>query len=187
VKQQEVLLNVLEQCGVRRNTALAATLFESLNSSQRGTFVAVTHALLNTVLMDRTSGKKLGRAFTIVRATLDIRGENASPPSDRQFQMIVEVIPGAERKLEKAADFDKGENGIFHKGYPTSFRQSRKIGLPGQEAGLHISFTPDGRRAEIHIDYRFGLLHLMSANSDPRANGNRQRHAARWLQTEAAD
>jgi hypothetical protein len=45
---------------------------------------------------------------------------------------------------------------------------------------LHFCLTRDGRFAQIHIDYRFGLLHLGPANSDVRAEGNHQRHAERW-------
>ena len=100
-------------------------------------------------------------------------------PSDHQFQRIVRLAPNALQKLDRAAYFLKGENHVFHKDYPISFRQFRKIGLRGQEAGPHFCLTRDGRFAQIQVDYRFGLSHLRPANSDVRAEGN-HRHADRW-------
>ena len=113
---------------------------------------------------------------------LDIQGENSALPSDSQFQLLVRLAPGAAEQLDRAASFEKGENHIFHKEYPISYRQFRRIGLHGKEAGLHFCLSRDRRFAQIHIDYRFGLLHLGPANSDVRANGNHQRHVDRWPQ-----
>jgi len=181
-KQRTMIHGVLARCGATGTTSLAASVFGQFNASQRATFVGVTQAMSNTQIVDRRDGKELGYALQFVEEVLDIQGENGALPSDKQFQLIVRLTPDAAQKLERAAHFEKGENHIFHKEYPISFRQFRKMGLRGQEAGLHICVTRDGRLAQIHVDYRFGLLHLGPANSDVRANGNHQRHADRWPQ-----
>jgi hypothetical protein len=180
-QQQVVIRGLLSRCGSRRDEpSVPASVFGQLSASQRGTFVAITHAMLNTSLVDREQGKELGDAFQLIEELLDIQGENLELPSDHQFQLIVRLAPGALQKLERSADFARGENHVFHKAYPISFRQFRRIRSHGREAGLHISLAPDRRLAEIHIDYRFGLLHLEPANSDVRAPGNHQRHVDRW-------
>lgn len=179
-RQRSIIRGVLTRCGATANTSLAASVFGQFNASQRGVFVSTTHAMQNTHIIDSRDGKDLGDAFQLIEELLDIQGENNALPSDQQFQMIVRLSPGALQRLERAADFEKGENHHFHKEYPISFRQFRRIWLRGQEAGLHICVTRDGRFAQIHIDYRFGLLHLGPANSDVRANGNHERHVDRW-------
>src|SRR2546426_6973354 len=86
-----------------------SSVFGQLNASQRGTFVAITHAMLNTSLVDREQGKELGDAFQLIEELLDIQGENLELPSDHQFQLIVRLAPGALQKLERSADFARGE------------------------------------------------------------------------------
>ena len=180
-EQQVIIRSLLSSCASKRDEPpIPASVFGQFNASQRATFVAVTHAMLNTPLVDREKGKELGNAFQLIEELLDIQGENLELPSDHQFQLIVRLVPDAAQRLERAADFAKGENHIFHKAYPISFRQFRRIGSHGREAGLHISLAPDKSLAEIHIDYRFGLLHLGPRNSDVRASGNHQRHVDRW-------
>ena len=179
-EQRAMIRGVLARCGTTESQPpLPASLFRQLHVSQRATFVGVTHAMLNTDLVSE-DGTPLGDAFQLVEESLDIQGENIALAGDQQFQLTVRLKPDGSQKLERAAQFQKGENHIFHKDYPVSFRQFRKIGLRGQEAGLHICITRDGLLAQIHIDYRFGLLHLGPANSDVRAQGNHQRHAERW-------
>jgi hypothetical protein len=180
-EQQAIIWDLLTRCGCKRDSvSIPASVFGQFNVSQRATFVGITHAMLNTHLVDREDGKDLGDALQLIEGLLDLRGENIALPSDQQFQLIVRLAPGALQRLDRAASFERGENHVFHKGYPISFRQFRRIGLQGQEAGLHISLVPDGRLAEIHIDYRFGLLHLGPANADVRAPGNHERHVDRW-------
>jgi len=182
-KQRAIIRGVVLRCGFTgARASLPASVFGQWNSSERATFVPVTHALLHTRIIDSRNGKELGNGLGLIEALLDVQGENHSLPSDRQFQLIVRLTPEARDRLEHDDDFLKGENHVFHKGYPISFRQFRKIWLPGQEAGLHFCLSKDGRFAQIHIDYRFGLLHLAPANSDVRAEGNHRRHADRWPQ-----
>lgn len=185
--QRSLISRLLTRCGVASGRpSLPASLFGRFNASQRATFVGITHAMLNTHLMDDRDGNDLGAALQLIEELLEIKGENSALPSDQQFQLVVRLIPEAAQKLESARHFQKGENHVFHKDYPISFRQFRSIGLHGKEAGLHICLTRDGRFAQIHIDYRFGLLHLGPANSDVRAQGNHQRHVDRWPQFEFA-
>lgn len=180
-EQQAMLEKFLARCGVAADRrSLAASVFGQLHTSFRATFVGITQAMMNTSLTDKQDGQRLGDAFGLIQELIDIQGENTARSSDEQFQLIVLLAPDALGKLDRAASFLKGENHFFHKDYPISFRQFRRIGLHGQEAGLHFCLTRDARFAQIHIDYRFGLLHLGPANSDVRAEGNHQRHADRW-------
>jgi hypothetical protein len=180
-EQQAILWDLLTRCGCKRSgVSIPASVFGQFNVSQRATFVSITHAMLNTHLVDREDGKDLGDVLQLIEGMLDLRGENIALPSDQQFQLIARLAPGALQRLDHAANFERGENHVFHKGYPISFRQFRRIGRHGSEAGLHISLVPDGRIAEIHIDYRFGLLHLGPSNADVRAPGNHEKHVDRW-------
>jgi len=180
-EQQAILERFLARCGVAADRrSLAASVFGQFHTSLRATFVGITQAMMNTSLTDKRDGQRLGDALGLIQELIDIQGENGALSSDNQFQLIVRLAPDALEKLDRAASFAKGENHIFHKGYPIFFRQFRRIGLHGQEAGLHFCSTRDGRFAQIHIDYRFWLLHLGPANSDVRADGNHQRHADRW-------
>lgn len=182
-RQRAIVQGVLGRCGAMwTRPSFAASVFVQWNASQRATFVGITHALLNTHLIDSRDGTDLGSALELIQELIDIQGENAALSSDQQFQLIVRLTSDAGEKLEHAEHFLKGENHVFHKDYPISFRQFRRIGRHGQEAGLHFCLTRDGHLAQIHIDYRFGLLHLWPANSDVRAQGNHQRHADRWPQ-----
>jgi WD40 repeat protein len=42
------------------------------------------------------------------------------------------------------------------------------------------TLAADGRRAEVDVDYKFGLGHLGAGNSDVRDKGNYQKHIDRW-------
>ena len=182
-RQRAIVRGVLARCGTMgTRPSLEASVFGEWNASERATFVGITHALLNTHLIDSRDGTDLGSALELIQELIDIQGENAALSSDQQFQLIVRLTSDAREKLDHAEHFLKGENHVFHKDYPISFRQFRRIGLNGQEAGLHFCLTRDGHFAQVHIDYRFGLLHLWPANSDVRAQGNHQRHADRWPQ-----
>jgi hypothetical protein len=182
-RQRAIIRGVLARCGsMEKRSSFAGAVFGQWNPSQRATFVGITHALLNTHLIDSRDGRDLGSSLDLIQELIDIQGENGALSSDQQFQLIVRLTSDAREKLEYAEHLLKGENHVFHKDYPISFRQFRRIGLHGQEAGLHFCLTRDGHFAQIHIDYRFGLLHLGPANSDVRAQGNHQRHVDRWPQ-----
>lgn len=177
--QRALIRGILARCGAAGGS-LAASFFAQFNASQRATFIGVTHAMLNTQLADGGDADQIENALQLVEEVLDVEGESTALPSDQQFQMIVRLTPDAFQKLERAARFEKGVNHVFHKDYPLSYRQFRRIGLRGREAGLHICLSRDKRLAKVHIDYRFGLLHLAPSNSDLRADGNHQRHVDRW-------
>jgi len=163
-------------------TPTGAILFDRFSASQRATFVAITHAMMNTSIVDAKGRDETVDALGLVEEMTDVHGENQSSPSDQQFQLFARLMPDALRRLRTAKNFEIGENHVFHPGYPFSFRQVRRFAVRGQEAGLHISIARDGRSAVIHIDYRFWILHLWPANSDVRAPGNHEKHVDKWPQ-----
>ena len=163
-------------------TATGAILFDRFSASQRATFVAITHAMMNTSIVDAKGRNETVDALGLVEGMTDVHGENQTSPSDQQFQLFARLLPDALRRLRAAKNFEIGENHVFHLGYPFSFRQVRRFAVRGQEAGLHISIARDGRSAVIHIDYRFWILHLWPTNSDVRAPGNHEKHVDRWPQ-----
>ena len=176
-EQKSLLRTLVENCAGNSIVGPdAESVYGDLDGSQRGTFLAVTHALLHSRLEDR-DGNDLGRAIDLVAEMTDIHGEDFYAPSDEQFQFYVTLTPDAITKLERAAAFEYGVN---HGGFPFSFRQYRREGLYGREAGVHISVAPDRRHAVIHVDYLYGVIHLFPMNSDVRAIGNLKMHLERW-------
>jgi hypothetical protein len=187
VEQRIVLDRAFFRCAESPvESAAGAILFDRFDASQRSTFVAATHAMLNTVITDENSGGETSDVLSLVEEMTDVHGENQSLPSDLQFQVFVRLVPDAMRRLRAAKNFEKGENHVFHLDYPWSFRQVRRFAVRGQEAGLHISIARDGHSAVIHIDYRFGILHLFPENSDVRKAGNHEKHVDRWPQAAIA-
>lgn len=180
-EQQKIFQVSLTRCGDGQWAMLsAALLFEKLELSERTTVADVTHALRYVTLSD-SEGNDLGTALQLLKELFDIHGQKKSEPSEQQFQVFVRLVPGALEKLKRAIEFEeKGRNHIFHKRFPISFRQSRRKGVRGKEAGLHISVSEDGSAAVIHVDYDFGPAHLKPANSDIRAHDNYRKHIQRW-------
>ncbi len=66
-------------------TATGAILFERFSASQRATFVAITHAMMNTSIVDRNSRDEIVDALGLVEEMTDVHGENQSSPSDQNF------------------------------------------------------------------------------------------------------
>ena len=153
---------------------------EILGLSAKTTFEAVTHALMTTALTDG-SGAALGDALALIDEVETVRGEVAGAPGDRQFRMYARLKTGAVGMLSRSQQFKRGvDNAIYHKGYPTNYREK---GVPS----VQISIALDGRRADIDVDYRasffpVGLFngHLTASNSDVRAGSNFDRHVNRW-------
>ena len=152
-----------------------------LSVSAKTTFEAVTHALMRIGLTD-TSGVSLGDALALVERVESVRGEVIGERGDRQFRMYVRLTAGARDALARSQQFKRGrDNTVYHKGYPTSYREQ------GGDPSAQISIAPDGRRADIDVDYRASSFpvalfngHLTSANSDVRAGNNYDRHINRW-------
>jgi hypothetical protein len=149
--------------------------------STKTTFDAVTHALGRSSLTD-SGGKPLGTALDLVQRVEAVRGKLKGSPGDRQFRMYVVLKPDAVETLQKSNEFQRGaDNTIFHEGYPVNYRQQG--GVPS----IQISLSPDGRSADVDVDYRSSKFpaslfngHLSAANSDVRAGDNYDRHNARW-------
>jgi hypothetical protein len=155
--------------------------FESQAISERTTFDAITHALLNSTLTD-AQGKSLGRAFDLVAGLERVAGQYYGRSGDLQFRLYVTLKPDAFDMLTRAVEFFPGkENTVYHVGYPHDFRQAGKV------PNMQFSVSEDGLKADIDVDYRSSRLpqalfngHLSAANSDVRAGNNVERHNGRW-------
>jgi hypothetical protein len=149
--------------------------------SSKTTFDAITHALMTTALTD-ASGGRLGDALDLVERIDSVRGQVANARGDQQFRMYVQLRAGATDTLERSREFRRGaDNTVYHKGYPTSYREQDRT------PSIQFSIAPDGRRADIDVDYRSSGFpaaifngHLTSSNSDVRAGNNYDRHNGRW-------
>ena len=157
----------------------AQQLYDGLSESQRTTYESVTHGLMNTQLVDK-EGKSLGTALDLVKSVETIAGDEKGKGSDEKFRVYVTLNDNTTSILREARGVKAGENGMFHGEYKLSFRQERKDGKKGLEAGFQVSATRDGRRGDLDVDYRFGISHLGAGNSDVRAKGNYQKHIDRW-------
>jgi hypothetical protein len=155
--------------------------FDSLSVSERTTYDAVTHALMNSRLTDE-NGAPLGRAIDLVQGVERIAGQYYGRSGDEQFRLYVYLEEGAREVLEKSREFTLGHlNTVYHVGYPYSYRQGG--GLPS----IQFSISEDGLKADIDVDYRSSKFpqsmfngHLTSSNSDVRAGDNPERHNGRW-------
>ena len=132
----------------------------------------------------------MGNALQQVNGVTRIAGEAPGAGGDVQFRIYADLKPGAVDTFGKSQGFESSPNekkflGIpmgqpYHKGFPYSYRQIRQEGVTGLEAGVQPSYSRDGARSDIDVDYRFGLSHLQPANSDVRAPGNYQKFIDRW-------
>jgi hypothetical protein len=170
--------------GYRKRTGKnldAANGYSLVSVSIRTTFEAITNALSTTNLTDR-NGNHLGTALDLVQSVDKVNGQIPRAPGDEQFRMYVLMRPDALELLGKCREFSrKGDNGIFHNGYPLNYRQG------GGDPSIQISMSRDAARADIDVDYRSsrfpaGLFngHLTAANSDIRAGNNYRGHLRRW-------
>jgi hypothetical protein len=155
--------------------------YDKLSLSTRTTFEAVTHALLTSKLTDQ-SGRPLGTAIDLVSYVETVHGMIPRTRGDLQFRIYVALKPTAVEMMEASREFKRGrDNTVYHKGYPVNYRQQG--GVPS----IQISTSPDGKRADIDVDYRSSNFpaavvngHLTASNSDVRAGNNYDRHANRW-------
>jgi hypothetical protein len=155
--------------------------FETQAISERTTYDAVTHALLNSPLTDE-GGLSLGRAFDLLAGLERVAGQYYGRSGDQQFRLYVTLKPDAFETLTRSVEFFPGkENSVYHIGYPHDFRQAGKV------PNMQFSVSEDGLKADIDVDYRSSRLphalfngHLSAANSDVRAGNNVERHDGRW-------
>ena len=149
--------------------------------SAKTTFDAVTNALMTTALTTK-SGQKLGDALDLVQEVDSVRGMVQDASGDQQFRIYVLLKEGAIKTLDQSKQFErKGDNSVYHKGYPINYRQE------GGAPSIQISIALDQRHADIDVDYRSSGFpkalvngHLSAANSDVRAGNNYDRHTKRW-------
>ena len=155
--------------------------FDSMSVSERTTYDAVTHALMNSTLTDQ-EGNDLGSALDLVSGVERVAGQYYGRGGDQQFRLYVFLVPGTKETLEKSKEFFLGhENTVYHAGYPESYRQE------GDVPNIQFSLSEDETKADIDVDYRSSKMpqamfngHLTSANSDVRAGDNHDRHNDRW-------
>ena len=155
--------------------------FDSMSVSERTTYDAVTHALMNSTLTDE-EGNDLGDALDLIEGVEKVAGQYYGRGGDQQFRLYVFLVPGAKETLEKSKEFFLGhENTVYHAGYPQSYRQE------GEVPNIQFSLSEDETKADIDVDYRSSKMpgamfngHLTSANSDVRAGDNHDRHTNRW-------
>lgn len=165
---------------IRKNIP-SETGYNAVPISIRTTFEAVTNALQNTSLTDK-QGKRLGNALDVVEMLETAHGKIPRARGDLQFRIFVALKPNALATLNSSREFVRGrDNTVFHHSYPLSYRQA------GGDPSIQISSTPDGKRADIDIDYRSSGFpsalfngHLTAQNSDVRAGTNYQGHLQRW-------
>ena len=139
---------------------------------------------MTTPLTDAAGAQLAGLkdALALVEHVESISGQVPGASGDHQFRIYVRLIPAALDTLARSQEFKRGvDNTVFHKGYPTNYRAQ------GGTPSIQISIAPDGRRADIDVDYRSSSFpaamfngHLSSANSDVRAGDNIDRHSTRW-------
>jgi len=160
-----------------------AAAYASLTTSQRSTFEAVTHALSRSRLTGEGGQPLRASALELVAGLDEIAGQIGGARGDLQFRLYVRLAPDAQDVLTQSREFfrDK-DNTVFHKEYPTNFRQR------GRVPTIQISIAKDGTHADIDVDYRSSRPpqalvngHLRAANSDVRVGSNYVGHIARWF------
>lgn len=157
------------------------TDYDQLSLSTRTTFEAVTHALMTTKLSGK-AGESIGNALDLVQSIETIHGKVPKARGDLQFRVYVVLRADALQKLKDSTEFFRDrDNTVYHHGYPLNWRQD------GGAPSIQISMAPDGRHADIDVDYRSSKFpealfngHLTASNSDVRAGNNTQRHLQRW-------
>ena len=180
--QQELVVGYTAAFNERSGRNLSTgEYFDSMSVSERTTYDAVTHALMNSKLTDE-GGNDLGTALDLVSGVERIAGQYYGRGGDQQFRLYVFLVPGAKETLERSKEFFLGhENTVYHAGYPESYRQD------GDVPNIQFSLSEDETKADIDVDYRSSKMpgamfngHLTSANSDVRAGDNHDRHNNRW-------
>jgi len=122
--------------------------FDSMTVSERTTYDAVTHALMNSKLTAQ-AGNDLGNVLDLVEGVERVAGQYYGRGGDQQFRLYVLLVPNARETLEKSKEFFLGkENTVYHAGYPQSYRQEGKV------PNIQVSVSGDGLKADVDVDYR---------------------------------
>lgn len=148
-----------------------------MTEDQQTTFESVTHALENSTVTDKKTGKSVS-ALSLVTGVTQITGQQDGKGGREQFRLLVNLEAGAINKLKNSKEFSKTlfgtvvndghiyKDGKLKKGVP-SVRQG------GDGAKLQISYENEqSSEADIDVDYRnTGKGHFQPYNSDVRAIG----------------
>jgi len=96
--------------------------YNQFSLSTRTTYEAVTHALTNTTLSDK-SGKPMGTALYLMESIETINGKVQRARGDLRFRMPVVLKLDALPKLKDSSEFYRDrDNTIYHRGYPLQYR-----------------------------------------------------------------
>ncbi len=161
----------------REKPLTAEEVYNGLTEDQQTTFESVTHALENSTVTNKKTGKSVS-ALSLVKGVTQITGQQDGKGGREQFRLLVDLKKGAIGKFKKSKEFNKTafgkivpdghiyKDGKLQKGVP-SVRQG------GDGAKLQVSYE-NGKslEADIDVDYRdIGKGHFEPYNSDVRAIG----------------
>ncbi|KAF0248219.1 MAG: Uncharacterized protein FD167_2377 [bacterium] len=154
-------------------------VYNSLEPSQKSTFESITNALENTTIIGK-DGTKTNALDTIERVDV-ILGENKGKDGTQQFRLLVSLKDGAGSNIRTAKNFGNVP------GHGEEFKHGRQ--LSGGEPSIQISVSPDGKKADIDVDYESknavvnvfnGFKHLKASNSDVRHADHFEKHNKRF-------
>ena len=132
---------------------------EYIKLSAKTTFDAITFALERTSLTD-ASEQRLGDALDFLERVESTKGQVTGASGDRQFRMYVLLTEGALDKLERSKEFEARSRQL-------GVSQGISYQLPSEGACRRSSFrsAPDGRRADIDVDYRSSTFPMGSSTA----------------------
>jgi hypothetical protein len=167
------------QNSVNKTNLSPSEFYNKLEPSRKSTFESITNALENTNVVGK-DGKKTN-ALDAIDHVDTILGENKGKGGEDQFRLIVSTKDGAKDNISTAKNFHEVK-GHGDK-YPDSYQ------LNGGEPSFQISFTRDGKNADIDVDYESknvvvnllnGFKHLQPSNSDVRHGDHFKKHNERF-------
>lgn len=176
---------LVDELANRQNTANKTNLspaefYNKLEPSQKSAFESITNALENTSIIGK-DGSKTNALDTIESVDLILGEKKGSKNGAEQFRLIVNIKDGAKDKVATSTNFHE-VRGHGDK-YPDSYQ------LNGGEPSFQISFTRDGKSADIDVDYESkgvvtnifnGFKHLQPSNSDVRQRDHFKKHNERF-------
>ena len=178
--QKKLVDDLANRQNAANKTQLSPSEFyNSLESSQKSTFESITNALENTTIIGK-DGTKTNGLDAIERVDV-ILGENKGKDGTQQFRLLVSLKDGAGSNIRNAKNFGNVP------GHGEEFKHGRQ--LSGGEPSIQISVSPDGKKADIDVDYESknvvvnvfnGFKHLKASNSDVRHADHFEKHNKRF-------
>ncbi|MBI4852345.1 MAG: hypothetical protein HY819_11160 [Acidobacteria bacterium] len=153
-----------------------AEFYNKLEPSQKSTFESITNALENTTVISK-DGKKTNALDTIETVDVILGEKQGSTDGKEQFRLFVTLKDGAGNNIRTAKNFENVP------GHGENYKHGRQ--LSGGEPSIQISVSPDGKKADIDVDYESknpvtnlfnGFKHLKPSNSDVRHADHFEKH-----------